>query len=155
VTAPPGTRAMPPRPADPTAKTVCLAAAPTPPDLSPLQTESPAGTGGRTATDTAAYVLLQPGKSGAVFLRHGLALVLPLFTAWDAAATFLVRARLTRCWILELTTSAAVIDFLRTPPGRPGGTGEVLVSVDPADLLSLGSELLPVRDVIAAVTGNR
>jgi hypothetical protein len=155
MTAPSGTRAVPLRKADPGAKTVCLPAAPTTPDLPPLSGEHPAGAAGRPAADVSAYVLLQPGKSGAVFLRHGLSLVLPLFTARDAAGAFLVRARMTRCWILELSTAAAVTDFLRSPPGRPGGPGEVMVSIDPAYLRDLGAGLVPARELIAALSGGR
>src|SRR5262245_46815016 len=149
MTAPPGTRAAPPRPADPGAKTVCRSGAPTPPDLPALQAVPPAG-----AVTPLAYTLLEPGKSRAVFLRHGLALVLPLFTSWDQAAAFLVRARMTRCWILELTTAAAATDFLRSPPGRPAGPGEVTVSVDPTDLRDLGAVLVPARGLIEAVAGG-
>jgi hypothetical protein len=156
VTAPPANRAAPPRPADPSAKTVCLSVESTPPVLPPLLVEPPAGTVGRPAPDDPlAYAILLPGKSRAVFLRHGLSLVLPLFTGWDEAGAFLVRARMTRCWILELPSAAAVADFLRSPPGRPGGAGELLVSVDPTDLLDLGAGLVTARELIDAVAGGR
>lgn len=155
MTAPPDTRATSQRPADPSAKTVCLSAAPTPAVLPQLPAEPPAGTFGRPVPDASlAYTLLLPSKSGAVFFRHGLTLVLPLFTGWDQAGEFLVRVRMTRCWIMELPTAAAVADFLQAPPGRPSGTGDVLVSVDPADLLDLGAGLVPARELIAVVAGG-
>src|SRR5688572_12879426 len=121
MTAPPGTRATSLRPADPSAKTVCLSAAPTPPVLPPLPAEPPADVWGRPADDPLAYAILLPGKSRAVFLRHGLSLVLPLFTGRSEAGAFLICARMTQCWILDLPTAEAVADFLRSPPGRPGG----------------------------------
>jgi hypothetical protein len=156
MSAPSGPRAAPPRQADPGAKTVCLAAAPTPPVLPPLPAEPPAGAWGPPAPDNPlAFALLLPGKSRAVFLRHGLSLVLPLFTGRSEAGAFLIRARMTQCWLLELSTAEAVADFLRAPPGRPGGAGEMLVSVDPADLLDLGAGLVPARELIAAVAGGR
>jgi hypothetical protein len=85
-----------------------------------------------------------------VFFQHGRSRVLPLFTGWDEAAAFLVCARLTRCWIIELPTTAALTDFLRTPPGR-SGAAEFLVSVDPVDLMNLAAALFPARDVITAL----
>ena len=51
--------------------------------------------------------------------------------------------------------AAAVPDYRGAPPGRPGGPGEVTVSVDPADLLDLGAGLVPARELIAALSGGR
>jgi hypothetical protein len=85
------------------------------------------------AVPSPAYVILLPSQSKALFLQHGRALVLPLFTTQNAAADFLVRARMTRNWILELATPAAVADFLRAPPGFSGPSAGLQVAIDPTD----------------------
>ena len=155
MTTSPDNRAAPSRSVDPGAKTVCLSAAPTPPVLPTLPDEPPAGMVGRPdPSGPLAYTLLLPCKSGAVFFQHRRSLVLPLFTDWNIAGSFLVRTRMRDCWILELPTAGAVADFLRSPPGRFGGTGEFLVSVDPADVMGLGSGLVPARELIDTVTGG-
>ena len=142
------TRATPTRIADPGSKTVCTSGTPTPAVLPQFPDDRPA------PAETCAFALLTPSKSGAVFLRHGLSLVLPLFTDWNAAGAFLVRAKMTRCWILELATTAAVEEFLRSPPGRPG-SAEFHVAVDPDDLMNLTGNLFSVRSVLAALADDR
>jgi hypothetical protein len=128
-----------------------MAAAPTPavlprfPDVPPIA-DRPAPLG---------YVLLLPSKSGAVFLQRGRAVVLPLFTTWDLAAAFLVAARMTRCWIKELTTEEAVADFLLNPPGRTGTATAHQVAVDPADPMTLSANLFSARAVITALQDYR
>ena len=152
----PGTRTAPPRPADLAAPTVSMAAAPTPALLPPLLDEPSTPMGGRPAPAAPlAYALLQPSKSGAVFLQRGRSVVLPLFTGWDQAAAFLVAARMTRCWILELPTEDAVADFLRCPPGRAGVVATLLVAVDPADIVIQAADLFPARAVIDVLRGDR
>ena len=82
---------------------------------------------------TPAFAILMPSQSKAMFLQHGRSLVLPIFTSQQAAADFLVRARMTRNWMLELATPAAVADFLRAPPGFSGPNGSLQVAIDPTD----------------------
>jgi hypothetical protein len=82
---------------------------------------------------TPAFAILLPSRAKAMFLQHGRALVLPLFTSQGAAAEFLVRARMTRNWILELATPAEAADFLRAPPGLSGQSAGLQVAIDPAD----------------------
>ena len=82
---------------------------------------------------TPAFAILLPSQAKAMFLQHGRALVLPVFTSQNAAAAFLVQARMTRNWILELKTADAVADFLRAPPGFTGQTAMLQVAIDPTD----------------------
>jgi hypothetical protein len=142
---------------------VSLAATPTQPALTAIPLPLPAGArpgsslpalGGDSPAEPQAYSLLLPSKSGALFLQHGRSLVLPLFSGWNEAATFLVQARLTRCWIIELPTAEVVADFLRNPPGR-SLQSEFLVSVDPIDLMNLTAQMFSAREVIKALVRGR
>jgi hypothetical protein len=128
-----------------------MAAAPTPAVLPRLPDVPPAA----APTTLLAFALLLPGKSGAVFVQRGRSVVLPLFTNWDRAAAFLIAARMTRCWILELPTQEAVADFLGCPPGRTVATATLQVAVDPADPMSLSAKLFSARAVIDALRDGR
>jgi len=150
----PGTRSRPDQagaPATLSAPTVSMSALPTPAVLPQLPDRPPEP----ERPTPLAFTLLLPGKSGAVFLQRGRSVVLPLFTDWDRAAAFLVAARMTRCWILELPTEDAVAEFLGNPPGRSGVAASLLVAVDPADTMTPASDLFPARVVINALQTER
>lgn len=86
---------------------------------------------------TPAFAILLPSRAKALFLQHGRSMVLPVFTSQDAAANFLVQARMTRNWIFELPTPADAADFLRAPPGYTGPGAGFLVAINPTDPLRL------------------
>ncbi len=153
--APDDSRVEPPPPSSAT-RTVSAASAPTKPELPPVPAAPSTPAASRPApARPQAFSLLLPGKSGAVFLQHGRSRVLPLFTSWDEAAAFLVNARMTRCWIIEFSTTDELADFLRAPPGRPITPADYLVSVDPTDLMHLATALFPARELIGAIVGGR
>ena len=136
-----------PRPAAPAglaAPTVSMAGVPTPAVLPPLPPDP-------SRPASVAFVLLLPGKSGAVFLQRGRAAVLPLFTGWDRAAAFQVAARMTRCWIQCCRRRGPVADFLRSPPGRPGSAAALHVAVDPAGPMVRADDMIPAAVVIDAL----
>ncbi len=138
------------------ATTVAAATGLTLPSLPAIPTgAAPRGSGGRPAPEPPLHSLLLPCKSGAVFLRHGRTPVLPMFTGREAAEAFLVRARMTRCWMIELPTADAVVDFLRSVPGRPGQPADFVVAVDPADLMRLATVTFTAAGLIAALEGGR
>lgn len=97
-----------------------------------------------------AFAVLSPSRAKAVFLQHGRSLVLPVFTRQAAAADFLVRARMTRNWILELPTAADAIAFLQAPPGLSAPTAGLLISIDPIDPLR-PTGLCGAEEVVAAL----
>ena len=68
---------------------------------------------------------------------------------------FLTSGRVPLCRAVGLPTAGAVADFLRSPPGRFGGSGEFLVAVDPADVMTLAPALFPARELVTALAGDR
>jgi hypothetical protein len=77
------------------------------------------------------YTFLLKDSSGAVFLRHGEDLWLPLFTSLENAALYAKRASL-ECTIHTLHTSDMVKRYIQSPPSRsPTANPEFLIAVDP------------------------
>lgn len=80
------------------------------------------------------YAFLLKDGSGAIAVRHGTDIWLPLFTDSDAARTYLERSDIQECLVQELRTPAEFADYLENQPSRVPGKSSIETGIiDPLD----------------------
>ena len=78
-----------------------------------------------------AYTFMLADGSGAMFLRAGDELYVPLFTSWTAVETYLKRSTIDGANVIRLADADALVGYLENPPAGVAKYSAEKVVVDP------------------------